>query len=353
MRLRRTAVLLVPVLGAAFAACVDDSTSPGQSPDASTPQTFDGSVDATGGQDTGPVDDASGDVATDAGARDAADGSAPGDAAVDATDAADAADAAPRFDDAGCPLPTGVVANAGDAGLPATGIALWLRADLGLATLDGGAVCRWDDVSGNARNFAPATSAMPAFDSAGIKGKPAVSFGASGQHLIRNDVLGIAATAGRTMAAYSRSVDTTRRFQAIHQGLPGSAGTYFGIDTNTFQTAGSLEGVYTTNNAFDSNVATSTNARSHIFSISSFAVGGTLPGVLTYAVDGNVTTLTRILAGLGNGTVEDFSAANLTTIGGAVPGFTGAEVAEILVWDHALTAPERAAVQAYFQSRFP
>ena len=341
----RTTVLLVPILGAAFAsfaACVDDSANTGQSPDASAPQTFDGSVDATGRQDTGTV--------LDAGGGDAADGSTPGDAS---RDAADAADAAPRFDDAGCPLPTGVVADANDAGLPATGIALWLRGDLGVATLDGGAVCRWDDVSGKGRNFATALGPMPVLDPIGIKGKPAVSFTASGQHLVRNDVLGIAGTAGRTVAVYARSIDTARRYQPFHQGLPNSPGTYFGLDANTYLTAGNLEGAYVTNNAYDSNVATSTNARSHILSISSFAVGGALPGVLTYAVDGTLVTLTRTSGGLGNGTVEDFSAANQTTIGGAAAGFTGAELGEILVWDHALTAPERAAVQAYFQSRFP
>ena len=353
MYLRRSSLLLIPAATAAFAACVDDNSSPSQALDASAPQTFDGSVDAAGAQDTGAVDDASGDVtsdAQDASAAGDADASTPNDAGPDA---ADAADTGPQFDDAGCPVPTGVVADPGDAGLPATGMALWLRADLGVATRDGGAICRWDDVSGNARAFLPATTTPPALDPVGIKGKPAVSFASTGTYLQRGDLLGLGPTSGRTVAVYARSQDTTRRFQHFFQGQPGTPGNYFGTDANTFQTVGGREGVYVTGNAFDSNVATSTNPRSHIFSISSFAVGGPLPGVLTYAVDGTVTTLTATPGGAGAG-VEDFSAATTTWIGvGPTAGFAGAELGEILVYDHALTATERAAVQQYFQTRFP
>ncbi len=280
------------------------------------------------------------------------------DAPPDVTDAAagDAAkdsgfDAGPQFDDAGCPVPTGVVLDPADAGLPTTGLALWLRGDLGVAVRDGG-VCRWDDVSGHGRSFAPATSTPPTVAAAGVNGKPAVAFNA-GQALIRNDVLGLSATSGRTIAAFVANGDLTHRFQAVHQGKLGTAGTYFGLDTNTFDTAGSLEGVYVTNNAYDSNLATATTARSHILSISSFAAGGSLPGVLTYSVGGTAATLTRTAGGLGNGTVEDFSAADVTYLGGVSVGATPANLGEVLVYDRALTAPERTAVDQYFSSRYP
>jgi hypothetical protein len=83
------------------------------------------------------------------------------------------------------------------------------------------------------------------------------------------------------------------------------------------------------------------------------APGTALPAALTYTVDGVVRALTRTPGGLGNGLVEDFSGANFTALGNAVAGFTGAELGDVLVWDRALTAPERAQVEAYFAARYP
>ena len=87
-----------------------------------------------------------------------------------------------------------------------------------------------------------AASVKPAFDPVGIKSKPAVLFPAPSTYLQRNDMLGIAATSGRTIAVYSRTIDTTHRFQHFAQGAPGTPGTYFAIDANSFNTVGSREG---------------------------------------------------------------------------------------------------------------
>lgn len=344
MQLQRATLLLIGILAAGYAACVNDDTS-ATSPDAGAGQKFDASVDGTVGNDAAPGPDAAG---TDAGVADASDGAVQTDARVDA---ADAADAAPQLDDAGCPVPTGVVANAADAGLPEAGIALWLRADLGLATKDGGVVCRWDDVSGNSRAFLPGTATPPVVETAALNGKPSITFTGNTSYLYRNDVLGLPATSGRTFAAYGRSTDTTHRNQYIYQAAPGTPGTYVGVDTNTFLTAGNREGVYAANNAFDSNVATSTTPHSYIFSVASLVVGSPLPAGLVYAIDGTATTLTKTA---GTGLVEDFSAANVTWIGTATdPAFTTKTLAEVLVYDHALSPTERTAVAAYFQSRYP
>lgn len=331
MRIRHAAALalLPPVVMLALASC-EDSSSPAASaagPDA-TVFTPDGS--------TMPFPDATTQdvVVADAGA-----------------DSANP-DAGPFYDEAGCPLPTGVVGNLADAGFTTTGLALWLRADLGLAATDGGVVCRWDDVSGHDRAFLPATAAPPSRAAAALNGKPAVVFSGPNQHLIRNDVLGLSGTSGRTVAVFAASNDTTSRYQLFVQAKVGTAGTYFGLDANTFSTVGSREGAYVTNNAYDSDLATSTTAHTQILSISSFAPGGSLPGVLVYAVDGTVRTLTRTSGGLGNGLVEDFSAADTTFFGAGAPGYTGGKLGEMLVWDRKLTAPERLAVEQYFQRRY-
>jgi hypothetical protein len=210
-------------------------------------------------------------------------------------------------------------------------------------------VCRWDDVSGNGQSFTPASATPPTRIADGFGTTPAVSFNGSAQNLSRAGVLGIGATSARTVAVYSQTSDTTHRFESFFQGQGGSPGIYFGLDANTYMTAGNLEGVYVTDNSFDSDLATTTNGRTHILSISSFVAGTALPGALVYEVDGTPRTLTLRT---GSGTVEDFSNANFTSIGYGAAGFTGGMIGEVIVYDRALTALERTTIEQYFAARF-
>jgi hypothetical protein len=266
------------------------------------------------------------------GSADAADATDAADAA-DTTDAADAADAAPVLDEAGCPVPTGLTVSLQDAGIPSTGLKLWLRSDIGVSTInavaDGGVVCRWDDVSGNGQSFTPA-AAPPTKIANGLGAMPAVSFAAS-QNVTRGGVLGIGATSARTS--------------------DGTPGNYFGIDANTFMSAGSREGVYATNNSYDSDIATTTNGRSLILSISSFLPGTALPGALVFSVDGTVRTLSGAFTNESN-VVEDFSSANFTSVSYGPAGFTGGLIGEVVVYDRVLTTLERTMIQQHFASRF-
>jgi hypothetical protein len=312
---------------------------------------------ADAGPDGGGATDAGHDAGTvDAGAPDAGapDAGAPDAGAPDAgAPDSGAPDAGPARDDAGCPLPTGLVLDPAAAGLPDAGLALWLRGDLGVATLPDGSVCRWEDLSGQGHDFFPGTATRPRHLDTGLRGWPAVSFSGPNQFLSRSGALGLPATAGRTVALIGLTSDTTRRFQYFIQGVGGTPGTYFGPDMNTFSTAGSKEGVYVTNNAYDADLATAAQIRTHVFSISSFAPGGVINGLIRYWVSGVQRTLTRTPGGLGNGTVESFSSANFTAIGAGYGAFTGALLGDLLVYDHALTDPERLAVEAYFQARYP
>lgn len=67
----------------------------------------------------------------------------------------------------------------------------------------------------------------------------------------------------------------------------------------------------------------------------------------------DLSTLTRTPAGTGNGNVEDFSGATRTEIGAGRPSFTSGALGELIVYDRALDAAERAALNTYFQTRFP
>jgi hypothetical protein len=132
---RRVALVSVVIGGAALANCVDASNN-GPGPEGGDGGVFDANVDTAAPQgtdaavDSAPLDgtvvDANQGVDSASSGEDAAD-------ANDASDASDASDAAPSFDDAGCPLPTGVTVSTADAGIP-SGVVLWLRADVGLNT---------------------------------------------------------------------------------------------------------------------------------------------------------------------------------------------------------------------------
>lgn len=260
-------------------------------------------------------------------------------------------DAGVQSDDAGCPLPTGFVADAGGAGLPA-GLVLWLRGDISVATLDGGAVCRWEDVSGNGRHFAPSSTTLPRLEPARVNGRAAVVF-STRSWLERPDVLGLAPRQGRTIAVRSQIPDTTRRFGSFLQGNRANNWEYLELEQNTFNTVGGRVGVYLTANAYDSDLPTSAAARTHVYAIATLDAGTVLPGALFYAVDGVQRTLTRTPGGNGpmgpgNNLIWDFSSAGFTSIGETTAqGFTGGAIGEVLVFDHPLTASERSAVEAH------
>ncbi len=283
---------------------------------------------------------------------------------VDAT-----ADAAPiAWPDAGlgCSPPTGESGlDPTAAGLPANGLVLWLRGDYGVyttasdagATGDAGAmasVCAWGDVSGNGWVLAsPSSTPPPVLDSAGVGGQPAVWM-QPGTTLQIGSVLGIAPTSPRTLVAVEVLVNGDGRFNPIEQGLEGSPGTYITIDANTWETLGNLEGVYMTSNSIDSSTATSPGtARVHVFTVSSMTVGAQLSSSIDYRINGATQTLT---VRQGGGTIGDFSTADFTSVAAPLSSSTGVpgsgEVAEVLVYDRALTLAERQAVETALEARY-
>ncbi len=248
-----------------------------------------------------------------------------------------------------CISPTGeALLDATAAGLPASGLVLWLRGDRGVYKTAANAVCGWADQSGHGAILTP-YGARPTWSATGLAGLPAVHSTTGGQGLSTSGVLGIPAQSARTFVAVVQLVSTTSRFNAVHQGNATTPGTYLGLDTNSYNTAGAREGVYMTNNAYDSALATTTaSPRIHVYTISAMTVGTpVLPGI-DYRVDGVTQTLTRNPGGLGNGNFEDFSSANYTSVVTAAEGI----VAEVLAYDRALTVTERGAVETALKARY-
>jgi hypothetical protein len=67
-----------------------------------------------------------------------------------------------------------------------------------------------------------------------------------------------------------------------------------------------------------------------------------------YRVDGAALTLTRTAGGLGNGNFENFATANYTSVATTNEG----TVAEVLIYDRALTATEAGTIEAALKTRY-
>jgi hypothetical protein len=301
----------------------------------------DAGTDAASDAGTDTATDAGTDAATDAGTDAVAE--APADGGVEVK---------PPFDaGSGCQAPPQNQAPLVPAteGIPAAGLALWVRADRGIyMTPGGGLLCAWADQSGHDLILLP-SGGPPQWRPGTVGGKEGVAFGTTAASMATGGALGIAPTSGRTFVAVVAAVSTTKRFQPVTQGKAGTPGTYVGIDMNTFQTAGSREGVYVTNNAYDSTLATSTAPRLHVFTISTMAPGTAVLPSIDYRVDGVAQSVTRTSGGLGNGNIESIAAADFTSVGSA-----GGDVivAEALVYDHALSATERTALETALLARY-
>lgn len=252
----------------------------------------------------------------------------------------------------GCVLVPYQAQSAAQAGLPVLGLALWLRADQGVYTTSTKAVCGWVDHSGANRIFAPGTTAgRPQHASDGIKGQAGIRFTGSGKALSVAGVLGIAAQSARTFIVVQKLLALAARSQPVWQGQGGTPGTYVGIDTNTFQTTGQREGVYVTNNAYDSSAATTVEPRLHMFSVGAMTVASPVLPALTYRIDGKALTLARTPGGLGNTNFENFAGANFTAVGSSQSA-SDFVIAEVLIYDHALSAEEQSTVQSALAARY-
>jgi hypothetical protein len=127
----------------------------------------------------------------------------------------------------------------------------------------------------------------------------------------------------------------------------GTAGTYLGIDTNSFNTAGQRFGVYLTNNAYDSDRATDLDPHVHSLVYDTMTPGVPALANMHYRIDTAVRTLTRNPGGLGAGNIEDFSGANFTAVGNA-----NLTLAEIVVYGRALDGTDLDAVEGYLLARY-
>lgn len=270
--------------------------------------------------------------------------------AGDAAGAAGAGDETPPIDvGPGClPPASAPQLSPAAAGLPVAGLTLWLRSDRGVYATDQHRVCAWADQSGNQFLFTAGSGSRPLWTAGALGAQPALDFDATNALLSTSGALGIAATSGRTFITVVQSVDTTGRFAAVQQGQSGTAGTYLGIDANTYNTAGSKEGVYVTNNSYDSTFATGTTPHVHVFTVTTMTPGLPVLANVDYRVNGASQTLTRREGGLGHEDIESVADFNFTLVGAGARSL----MAEAIIYNRPLSLEERAAVETALKTRY-
>jgi hypothetical protein len=245
--------------------------------------------------------------------------------------------------------------SAATAGLPTSGLVLWLRGDRGISKSADQRVCAWADQSGTQRPSFTSRNARPLWVANGLGSQAAVHFDAVATDLVADGVLGLSPTSPRTFIAVVQLVSTAGRFHAFSQGLGGSAETYLMLDANTWKTVGSREGLFVAGNCYDTQTATSVSPRVHVYALDTLTPGATVLGSVDYRIDGVTQTLTRKQ---GSTKFLDFAGANFTSVGSVdaissvAPAVGDAFVAEVLVYDRSLTVPERGVVEAALKTRY-
>lgn len=249
----------------------------------------------------------------------------------------------------GCSLPDPYTPpTPAEVGIPA-GMAVWLRADMGVSRDTDGLVCEIDDLSGNGHDFTQLSAgARPSVATIGLQ--PAIEY-TGGKSMTRLDVMGLSPTATRTIFAVVQLDVTDARSTFIHQGTLANNHTDLGPEANTFNSAGNLWGLYMTGNAYDSQIAATTDPSIIVWKIDSMTIGQPILDHLSGRVSGLDMTLTRTPAGSGDGNIEDFTAADQSFFGYSNPD-QDYQIAEAILYGRTLTAREVGQVEAYLSARY-
>ena len=236
------------------------------------------------------------------------------------------------------------------------GLRVALRADENLTTDGQGRVETWGDRSGNGYDFAPPrAAARPGMTEEAAGGNPALTFDGEKQFLLREDTLGIATDSARTFVVVSRLTDRLGRSPFFFQGklnATGASSNAYGLEVNTFNTAGERFGVYLISVANDAERETDTRYHIHTLRTESFPTLEGLRDTTTYYIDGVETPFEHT----GGGTFNSPFEGNASAIG-AFPNedtsttHTG-EIAEIRAYDRALTDDERSTIESALADRY-
>ena len=229
------------------------------------------------------------------------------------------------------------------------GLSLWLHP--GSETVDGdGGVETWRDDSGDANDLSQSIRAWrPSLVEDAVAGYSAVQFDGEDDHLLREDTAGVPNGSARTFVVVAALSDTGVRAPIFTQGEYGSNGAeanYYGLEANTFGTSGNRFGAFLISYAYDADRETDTAYHVHTLRTETFPDRADIRSTTTYYIDGDQTALS-VAAG---GETDETEFAGDATAVGSFPIESPSEVldgtvAEVRVYDRALTDDERATVE--------
>ena len=231
-----------------------------------------------------------------------------------------------------------------------TPLALWVRSDLG-ATMNGSTVSKWVDMSGNDRDLSQSTAAdQPSLNSAGVGGRPDLSFDGSSDVLPGSSFYGMLSAADEwsiavVCAGWSWGATIGATWGTAHGravlGAPNNSGSYFSLVIGN-SSQGPTSGFYPSGASAPA-IATPPSAGSQGEDLIWLAINdGDLVTRIngkkgTSVTSGDVNSLATTLA-VGHGTSQ-------TT-------FWDGSISEVLIFDGTLGASEVSALESYLSDRY-
>jgi hypothetical protein len=201
------------------------------------------------------------------------------------------------------------------------GCDLWLRADGITGLSDGNAVATWPDNSGNGNDFAQGTPAnRPTYETGEINGKPVVRFVASSGHQLTSAMV----------SGFPCTLFVVLKPRAVLSGYVGAVSLDDGQLLLANLGGDNKWGTYTSgNDAAGSQLVNGTAYVACIVSTGSFFLNGVADG--TYG--GGSSDQGSVIGGIGGQSFEG-------------------DIAEVILYDSALSGTDRAAVEDYLMNKY-
>jgi hypothetical protein len=213
--------------------------------------------------------------------------------------------------------------------IPSSGLHLWLRADAGIVPGSGGKIFQWLDQSGNGRNARMAlVGRQPSIVSGALNGQPVVRF--SGAQSMYLDVF--TQPTNFTVFVVGKNSQASESFSMIFG--PGGNSPNNQLRWDSGSTA-----LFVTGNA--QTIRTSPLGNTRVYHALSAAYDGS---AMTFYRDGNSMSST---------TFSSSAPWTIASIGSWYSSYyMVGDLAEVIIFDRALSSLERAGVNAYLRTKY-
>jgi hypothetical protein len=243
------------------------------------------------------------------------------------------------------PTPTPTSGPTATPGVPTSGLKLWLKADVGITKDGSNYVSAWADQSGGGLNATQSTSGIkPVYTASVISGKPVVRFDGSNDYLSFGPLTVNGLTQMTMVLVSSNRADQSGGSNGDYNValILDETGNWGKVYLGPFQKTVSTR--YGTGQASNFNIYTRPSSIGTGFSTSISVKNGTTEYL--YVNGTSVGTYTGKLS-----TIANTSSTGWLGRGGNNTYFNG-DVAEVLIYNRALTDPERQSVQAYLSGKY-